>query len=1560
MMFKKASVNSFLSFVLSICMIFTIIPISAYAAEITDISNHWGQDTIQNWVDQELIQGYPDGSFKPDNNITRAEFIVMVNKVFGFTVTAPVSYTDVNVGAWYYNSIEIAVAAGYINGYPDGTMRPENFITREEVATVLMSMNKLTGNNSAADVFKDAVNFTWSKGAIGAVFQAKLMEGYPDGSFGNRNFIKRGEALVALDKTLEYVMDQTTPEGFPVTPIIPLKPAVTRDDNKNTVSGMLDTMEYKLDSGNWTPYVLSTFEDLDLGGDHILLVRYAASGVNPFGPETRLTFKANTPISAGGGSSGGSSGSSGTSSVEVSAIIVKGTGNTTIITTDNGTLQMVADVQPTSATIKTVTWSVINGTGEATISNTGLLKAVADGTVTVKATAKDGSGVYGQLLVTISGQGSVIVDDIKAPVITLIGSARVNVLNGSSYTDKGATATDNIDGDITSNIVTTITNNIDTGTTFDNTKAATYTYHYNVSDAANNAAYEVRRTVIVAVEEANENQGAPTEELVGIAPTSFNGNDGKITGTTTAMEYRLSSVSTWTKVTRTEIIDLTAGFYEVRYAAKDGFNEGIAITIGVPSGPNANQDAPQGLVGIAPEIFGGSNGKITGTTNEMEYRLTSVETWTDVTGTEITGLESGFYDVRYAAKDGFNEGTAATLTIPAGANSNQEAPEGLAGIAPETFGGSDGKITGTTSDMEYRLLADDTWTKVTGSEIQDLEAGFYDVRYAARPGFNEGPAETITVSAGPNGNQDAPEGLEGVAPTTLGGSDGKITGATNEMEYRLLENDNWTAVTGTTGGAIEIIGLEAGFYDVRYVAIEGFDAGLPVTITVPAGENENQGAPTETLIGVAPTTFNGSDGKIIGTTSIMEYRLLPDGDWATAAKTETLNLITGFYDVRYAAKEGFNAGYSVTVGVAEGPNENQAAPEGLVGIPPTTFDGSDGRITGTTNKMEYRLTSVQTWTEVEGTEILNLEEGWYDVRYAAIPGFNEGVAATIGVPPGPKLNQAAPEGLITVSPTTFGGDDGKITGTTTDMEYRTLLDDTWKPVMGSEISGLKAGFYYVRFVEKPGYNVGDFIEIYIKEAQADLNALAIDGIHLVGFAADIFIYNIELPAGTTIVPIVTATALDPNAPVIITAAPGLPGKTIILVTAQDGVTEQIYTINFVLVNEVPLGLKGIAPTIFDGTDGKITGTSSEMQYRPLSLQDWTDVTGTEINNLAAGTYLVRYKVKDGYALGASAYVVVPNPNSGKLIFTFDDGWKDTIEVGKPILDTAGFKATVYVNRDVTQAAEYGWSQFHIDSIMDYNDLHELYDDGWDVGNHSTNHLDYKRTTDGVFLIDIEGNPLEWQTPEEYGLDHPEIPEEQVYTEWLKTLVAIGSDTSEDTIARLKEVYEDNQFWLADDGPDRLGKLVDGVWTLGYNLNMPLSAYHIAYPSGLFSDDLVTMIDSIGAETGRATTENNTSNNIVGDPDFFRLPVQYVETELDANGKDENLVDVLLSIDYAVAEGSTVILMLHRVGTGVAGEPGADLYVSEASFKAIVDYAKGFTTTGELDVMTISQWYNLMK
>lgn len=234
-----------------LAILFTLSPMSAFAAEpMKDISEHWAKEQIQSWVSSGYIKGYPDGTFKPDNNITRAEFMTIANNAFGYIDKAEISYTDVSAESWYANAVAVAKAAGYISGYPDGTMKPNAPITRQEAAVIVAKIAALESDETAAVGFTDASTIaSWSKGSIGACTEAKIFTGYPNGSFQAANLIERGESVVALNKALNYknAPDEITAaiydvsaEGFHIefTPAVDglTQSAVTLTQGENNVT----------------------------------------------------------------------------------------------------------------------------------------------------------------------------------------------------------------------------------------------------------------------------------------------------------------------------------------------------------------------------------------------------------------------------------------------------------------------------------------------------------------------------------------------------------------------------------------------------------------------------------------------------------------------------------------------------------------------------------------------------------------------------------------------------------------------------------------------------------------------------------------------------------------------------------------------------------------------------------------------------------------------------------------------------------------------------------------------------------------------------------------------------------------------------------------------------------------------------------------------------------------------------------------------------------------------------------------------------------------------------
>ena len=107
---------------LAICLSLSLAGLAG--AQPSDINGHWAQSQIADWISRGLAAGYPDGMYKPDNNITRAEFMALANRAFTFTSQITISYPDVKATDWFAGDVSRGKAAGYISGCPDGTIKP--------------------------------------------------------------------------------------------------------------------------------------------------------------------------------------------------------------------------------------------------------------------------------------------------------------------------------------------------------------------------------------------------------------------------------------------------------------------------------------------------------------------------------------------------------------------------------------------------------------------------------------------------------------------------------------------------------------------------------------------------------------------------------------------------------------------------------------------------------------------------------------------------------------------------------------------------------------------------------------------------------------------------------------------------------------------------------------------------------------------------------------------------------------------------------------------------------------------------------------------------------------------------------------------------------------------------------------------------------------------------------------------------------------------------------------------------------------------------------------------
>jgi uncharacterized protein YjdB len=240
----KISLNKSLTVFLCILMVFTAVTPVFGAVSSKDYESSWAKETIQSALSSGVASGYPDGSFRPDNPVTRAEFISLVNNVFMFTNSASPNYTDVSSTDWYAPAIGKAFAAGYISGYPDGNMKPDAHITRQEVASIISRLKSLTATSDAPDFTDGSSIPAWSKQAIIAVDEAKIMVGYPNGSFMPIAQTTRAEALVAITRAFNYNVIR---EPIAVTSI-----DVTQDTMTLIAGGLTGTIALEITPNNAT------------------------------------------------------------------------------------------------------------------------------------------------------------------------------------------------------------------------------------------------------------------------------------------------------------------------------------------------------------------------------------------------------------------------------------------------------------------------------------------------------------------------------------------------------------------------------------------------------------------------------------------------------------------------------------------------------------------------------------------------------------------------------------------------------------------------------------------------------------------------------------------------------------------------------------------------------------------------------------------------------------------------------------------------------------------------------------------------------------------------------------------------------------------------------------------------------------------------------------------------------------------------------------------------------------------------------------------------------------
>ncbi|MFD1910491.1 S-layer homology domain-containing protein [Paenibacillus rhizoplanae] len=139
---------------------------------MADIKGHWAESDIQQWLDQGLITGYPDHTFRPGAEVSRGEFVTLVNRAFKYSDTKAISFKDLKPVNFAYIEVQKATAQGYISGFSDYTFRPDQPITRQETAVIISRILGFDSKGATTSGSAQDANLipAWSKAAVGYLF----------------------------------------------------------------------------------------------------------------------------------------------------------------------------------------------------------------------------------------------------------------------------------------------------------------------------------------------------------------------------------------------------------------------------------------------------------------------------------------------------------------------------------------------------------------------------------------------------------------------------------------------------------------------------------------------------------------------------------------------------------------------------------------------------------------------------------------------------------------------------------------------------------------------------------------------------------------------------------------------------------------------------------------------------------------------------------------------------------------------------------------------------------------------------------------------------------------------------------------------------------------------------------------------------------------------------------------------------------------------------------------------------------------------------------------------
>lgn len=173
---------------------------SVNKVNFSDITSHWAKSSIEEAVSLGFVSGYNDGTFRPNSQITRAEFTVMLSNALKLEGDYALTFADAkSIPAWAKTYVGQAVQAGIISGYNDDTFRASQNITRAELAVMIQRATGITPDENARPSFKDNSSIpSWAVSSVATAVNNGLINGRGNNLFAPNDNATRAEAVTLI------------------------------------------------------------------------------------------------------------------------------------------------------------------------------------------------------------------------------------------------------------------------------------------------------------------------------------------------------------------------------------------------------------------------------------------------------------------------------------------------------------------------------------------------------------------------------------------------------------------------------------------------------------------------------------------------------------------------------------------------------------------------------------------------------------------------------------------------------------------------------------------------------------------------------------------------------------------------------------------------------------------------------------------------------------------------------------------------------------------------------------------------------------------------------------------------------------------------------------------------------------------------------------------------------------------------------------------------------------------------------------------------------------------